>query len=307
MEKKSNKSISVIDMQEFPNPKQYKKLREACEELGCFRIVNHSIPSTLLADMKMVVRSLLDLPSEIKKHNTHVIADRGYRGSTPKLPFYESLGVYDMASSQALQTFYDQLDATPHQREIIEKYSKAIHGLAIDLGKKMGESLGLTKIDHDVFEEWPIQYRFIKYSFTPETVGKIGAILHSDADFLTILQDDDNVGGLEVLDESSGAFLPVNPLAGTLLVNLGDIAKAWSNGRFCNMKHRVVCNEASTRVSIGTFLLGPNEGTIEAPQELVDSDQHPRLYIPFTYQDYFNNRLSKDLRNGEILDMYCSH
>ncbi|KAJ7944007.1 2-oxoglutarate-dependent dioxygenase [Quillaja saponaria] len=306
MEKKATKSISVIDMKEFPNPDQYKKLREACEDLGCFRIINHSIPLTLLSEMKKVVRSLLDLPTEIKKHNTHVIADRGYRGSIPSLPFYESLGIYDMASSEALQTFFEQLDAIPHQREIIEKYSKAIVEVAMDLVKKMSESLGLTKIDNDLFKEWPIQYRFIKYSFTPESVGTTGVVLHSDSGFLTILQDDENVSGLEVLDESSGSFLPVNPLAGALLVNLGDIATAWSNGRFCNMKHRVICKEANTRVSIGTFLLGPREGTIEAPAELVDSE-HPRRYVPFTYEDFFNVRLSKDLRSGEALQVYSSH
>ncbi|KAJ7953269.1 2-oxoglutarate-dependent dioxygenase [Quillaja saponaria] len=187
--------------------------------------------------------------------------------------------------------------ATPHQREIIEKYSQAIHEVAMDLGRKMAESLGVKEVD-DLLKGWTCQYRLIKYNFTPETVGKLGAFSHSDSGFLTILQYDEEVGGLEVLDESSGAFLPVNAMAAgpSLLVNLGDIAKAWSNGRFCNMKHRVVCKEASIRVSIAMFVLGPNEGSIEAPTELVDNE-HPQLYIPFTYQDYFNNRLSKDLRN----------
>ncbi|KAM0047654.1 putative oxoglutarate/iron-dependent dioxygenase, isopenicillin N synthase [Helianthus debilis subsp. tardiflorus] len=52
----------------------------------------------------------------------------------------------------------------------------------------------------------------------------------TDSGFLTILQYDEGVGGLEVMD--------------TLLVNLGDMATVWSNGRLCNVKHRVQCKEA---------------------------------------------------------------
>lgn len=68
------------------------------------------------------------------------------------------------------------------------------------------------------------------------------------------------------------------------------------------MKHRVLCNEAATRVSIATFVLGPIEGNVEAPAELVDSD-NSRLFVPFTYEDYRNLRLSKNMRAGEALEL----
>ncbi|XP_065872716.1 2-oxoglutarate-dependent dioxygenase DAO-like isoform X2 [Euphorbia lathyris] len=45
--------------------------------------------------------------------------------------------------------------------------------------------------------------------------------MHTDSGFLTIFQDDENFGGLEVMDKS-GEFVAVNPQDGTLLVNLGD-------------------------------------------------------------------------------------
>ena len=61
--------------------------------------------------------------------------------------------------------------------------------------------------------------------------------------------------------------------------------KVWSNGRFCNVKHRVQCKEASIRVSIASFFLGPKEAAVEAPPELVDSE-NPRQFVPFTYEDY---------------------
>lgn len=54
-------------------------------------------------------------------------------------------------------------------------------------------------------------------------MGSFGVQIHTDSGFLTILQDDENVGGLEGIAKS-GAFIAVDPLPGTLLVNLGDIA-----------------------------------------------------------------------------------
>ncbi|KAG2674273.1 hypothetical protein I3760_13G125900 [Carya illinoinensis] len=291
------KCIPVIDMQEFEGEEQYRKLREASEEWGCFRIVNHNIPVGLMTEMKKVVRDLLDLPMEIKRRNTDVIAGSGYMAPSDKNPLYEALGLYDLGSPQALRDFSSQLDASPHQREILEMYAQAIHDLALDFGRKLAKSMGLVT---DLFKDWPCQFRINKYNFSPETVGSTGVQIHTDSGFLTILQDDENVGGLEVMDKS-GAFVSVRPWPGTLLVNLGDLAKVWSNGRFCNVKHRVQCQEASIRVSIATFLLGPKEAAVEVPPELVDAE-HPRLYVPVTYEDYRKLRLATKLQAGEALE-----
>lgn len=102
----------------------------------------------------------------------------------------------------------------------MEAYGKAIHDLAVSIGQKMAESLGIVGAD---FEDWPCQFRINKYNFTPEAVGSSGVQLHTDSGFLTILQDDENVGGLEVMD-NAGSFVAIPPLPGTLLANLGDIA-----------------------------------------------------------------------------------
>ncbi|KAM2944339.1 hypothetical protein COP2_027395 [Malus domestica] len=101
--------------------------------------------------------------------------------------------------------------------------------------------------------------------------------------------------------DKSGTFVAVDPCPGTLLVNLGDVAQAWSNGRLCNVKHRVQFREARIRVSIASLQRGPDEEAgVEAPPELVDSE-HPRLYVPFTYEDYRKLRLSANLHAGEAL------
>ena len=108
--------IPVISLHESAEKLQH--LREACEEWGCFRVMDHPVDSKLMGEMKRVVRCLLDLPLEIKMRNTDVIAGSGYMPPSKANPLYEGLGVYNMASSQAIQTFCSQLDATPHQRFI---------------------------------------------------------------------------------------------------------------------------------------------------------------------------------------------
>ncbi|XP_059661363.1 2-oxoglutarate-dependent dioxygenase DAO-like [Cornus florida] len=289
--------VPVIDLQDFPS--QSQKLIEACEKWGCFRIINHHIPITLMSEMKSVVRSLLDLPPEIKRRNTDTIPGSGYVAPTKINPLYEGLGLYDIGSTEAVQAFCTQLDASPQQRETMLRYSGAIHQLAMDIGLKLGQSMGLGG---DLFKGWSCQFRINKYNFTPETVGQSGVQIHTDSGFLTILQDDENVGGLEVMEKNSGEFIVVDPLPGTLLVNLGDVATVWSNGRFYNVKHRVQCKEATIRVSIAMFVLGPKEEEVVAPPELVDSD-HPRLYVPLNFEDYRKLRLSTGLRAGEALEL----
>ncbi|CAL5390961.1 unnamed protein product [Camellia sinensis] len=352
------------------------KLIDASQEWGCFRIINHQIPTTLMSDMKSVVRSLLDLPPEIKRRNTDVIAGSRYVAPNMVNPLYEGLGLYDIGSTHAVLDFCTQLDASPQQRCFIEwswismypslngvgsvsiiwrdilamvhanprlhnffvenverkigdgnrvkfwddiwrgslslksqfprlyqlsvdkeitvklqitcrdstnnwcfnfrrpllgweadevirlqnmlgsrpclhsgqkdsiswkahqsglfkvgdtydwdtilRYSQSIHELAMDIGNKLAQSMGLAS---DLFMGWPCQFRINKYSFTPETLRSSRVQIHTDSGFLTILQDDENVSGLEVMDKKSGEFVPVDPMpGGTLLVNLGDFA-----------------------------------------------------------------------------------
>ncbi|KAK2970856.1 hypothetical protein RJ640_006519 [Escallonia rubra] len=351
--------VPVIDMQDFPS--QAEKLVGACEDWGCFRLINHTIPATLMSEMKSVVRSLLDLPLEIKQRNRDAITGSGYVAPTAINPLYEALGLYDIGSVEAVRAFCAQLDASPLQRcpflssatrtahtrlvkimctymlhthrsksendlaitsrhpmgmasfvcgyglpglkETIVRYSQAVHELAMDICRKLAASMGLKS---DLFDEWPCQLRINKYNFTPEMVGTPGVQIHTDGGFLTILQEDENVGGLEVMDKKSSEFIPIDPLPGTLLVNLGDIATAWSNGRFYNLQHRVQCKEAKIRVSIALFVLGPKEAAVEAPAELVDSE-HPRLYVPINFEDYRKLRLSTGLRAVRLRELLKRH
>nr|XP_043634909.1 2-oxoglutarate-dependent dioxygenase DAO-like [Erigeron canadensis] len=297
----SNNTIPVVDLQDLP-PNELPKLIAACEEWGCFRLLNFQqfLPATLMSEMKTVARSLIDLPVDIKRRpNVDVISGSGYRDPSARNPLYEALGLYDMSCRADVETFCSQLDASIHQREIIVTYAEAVHKLFVAVVEKLAEGLSV-KSEIFGFEKWPCQFRINKYHFTPESVGSHGVHTHTDSGFLTVLQDDECVGGLEVMAKS-GEFIAVDPWPGTLFVNLGDVATVWSNGRFRTVKHRVQCKEARVRVSIASFLLGPRE-TLEPLPELVDND-HPCVYVPTTFEEYRKLRMSTNLHAGEALEL----
>ncbi|KAL8506226.1 hypothetical protein ACS0TY_017188 [Phlomoides rotata] len=294
-------SVPVIDMKATSSLSE--KIVKACSEWGCFRMVNHGVPTELMSEMKALTRSLTDLPMEIKLKNSHPEPGKGYTPPNMAGPHFEGLSLYDVASPAAIHDFCSHLHVSPYQREVLEKYTVALYDLVQFLGSKLMEGLGLK--GGDLFKDWICQMKMNRYNYSPETVGLTGAVLHSDAGFITVLQDDEIVNGLEVVDEISGEFVSVDPIPGTLLVNVGDVAKVWSNGRFCNVKHRVQCYKPLIRVSMALFVLAPKDEKVEAPPQLVDSDHH-RRYIPFDFEDYRKLRTSTRSPTGEALQYFLT-
>ncbi|XP_073128690.1 2-oxoglutarate-dependent dioxygenase DAO-like [Henckelia pumila] len=296
------KSVPVIDMQDSSNLPQ--KMVNACEEWGCFRLKNHGIPLSLMSEMKDVARSLLDLPNEIKMRNfNHQEPSKGYTPTNMASKVFESLSLYDVESAAAVNHFCTQLDASPHQREIIVKYTSALHDLAKLLGSKLMEGLGLNG---EKFKEGICQFKMNKYNYGPETVGSKGAVMHSDVGFFTILHDDENVSGLEAVDKSTGELISVDHVPGTLVINVGDAGKVWSNGRFHNVKHQVQCYEGTVRITNVLFVLPAEDEKVQVLPGLVDSD-HLALYAPFDFVHYRNLRTSMNSPTGEALEFFRSH
>lgn len=62
--------------------------------------------------------------------------------------------------------------------------------------------------------------------------------------------------------------------------------QAWSNGRFKSNEHRVLVKSEVDRFSMLYFVHGPHyDFVIQCPPELVD-EEHPSLYVPFTFAEY---------------------
>ena len=71
-----------------------------------------------------------------------------------------------------------------------------------------------------------------------EAAGDQGVGSHADYGFVTLLLQDD-VGGLEVLPPGTSRWLPVEPLPGALVVNLGEMLEVATEGYLAATIHRV--------------------------------------------------------------------
>ncbi|XP_074300053.1 2-oxoglutarate-dependent dioxygenase DAO-like [Silene latifolia] len=282
--------IPVIDMQNVDE----NKLREACEKWGCFRVVNHGVPTELMAEIKSVVTKLFVLPVETKQRTKVGLPGTGYLRPNP---VNEAFAV-DISSSLSLPSFCSDLDASPQQREIIERYAENMHKLGIDIASRMAGSSG---VDDDSVKVCPSHMRMNKYTITQENIGTGGLETHTDASLFTILLDDEHLGGLEIVDPS-GQLLAVDRFPASFLINLGDIAVAWSNGKMRNLKHRVVCKDVGIRMSIATIIVPTIDEEIKAHRKFIEGDRPPK-YIPFRYAEYRKLRAATKLIDGEALEL----
>ncbi|XP_074271839.1 2-oxoglutarate-dependent dioxygenase DAO-like [Silene latifolia] len=273
------RQIPVIDYQTIHE--NLAKLSEVARTWGCFRLVNHGVSTTLMADWKSMSKALFQRPIEIKKKIKEVIPRSGYRTSNAKNPNYEAFAFYNVNNSQVLSTFSSDLQLSAQQREIMEMYTEATSKLASDVANKLAISIGLANYTFEDLD-WRFEVRINKYTTTPETIGSCGVQLHTDDSFLTILQDDECFGGLQAMDRF-GTFVDIHPLPNTFLVIFGDTAEAWSNGELRNAQHRVTCKDTGLRFSTATFMEPSMDAIIQPHPIFLQGGQPPR-YDPFTYK-----------------------
>ncbi|KAF8400726.1 hypothetical protein HHK36_014026 [Tetracentron sinense] len=259
------------------------KVREACEQYGCFQVAYDKVSTHLHEEMFMGMKSLFDLPDEIKKKNSSPKPYRGYL-TFDGSPLYESLGIEDATQLDAARAFTDLIwpEGNPNFCRILNSMSRKILELELIIQKMIFEAFGVEKYYDSHVENRGTILRVMKYKSPPSDV--IGLLPHTDKNFLTILCQDKV--GLQVLSKE-GDWLQMTPAKGSFMVIVGEIFMAWSNGRFPAAKHRVVMRGGVERLSFGLFS-NPKEGVvIEAPKEFVD-DEHPLIFRPFNFMDFIH-------------------
>lgn len=148
------------------------------------------------------------------------------------------------------------------------------------------------------------QLRLLHYPATPAKLLNDGSHsrieAHSDFGTLTLLFQD-AVGGLEIeLAKSPGEFIPVPPVPGAVLVNIGDLMERWSNSRWRSTVHRVVAPPSAAnsedicppRYSIPFFATANAETMIEALPGCWDPVSNPKKFESMTAWDYVQMRMA---------------
>lgn len=83
-----------------------EKVREACEEYGCFILVQDDIlPLNVQEEMLKAMQSLFDLPRETKEKHIVPKPFRSYRGNCSHSPLTESFGIDDAFHLETSQAF----------------------------------------------------------------------------------------------------------------------------------------------------------------------------------------------------------
>ncbi len=117
---------------------------------------------------------------------------------------------------------------------------------------------------------------------------------HEDGTMLTILYHENPANGAEHLQvKCDGEWQAAPAREGTLLVNIGQLLEAVTNGRLKATRHRVVMPEkpeGSHRLSLA-FFCNPNYNSVfEVLPSCLREGQKPRR---FDYQEYFSDYLTK--------------
>lgn len=135
--------------------------------------------------------------------------------------------------------------------------------------------------------------RINNYS-SPETVEEKeveGLGMHTDMSCVTIVCQDE-IGGLQVRSKEA-KWLDINPCEDALVVNIGDLMHAWSNGKLRSSEHRVILKPNVNRFSLAFFWCFEDEKEIFSPDE-VAGEGGLRIYKPFFCREYLKFRESSE-------------
>nr|XP_015877948.1 gibberellin 20-oxidase-like protein [Ziziphus jujuba var. spinosa] len=301
MSKLSGTSIElpVFDIFKPLNPSSLSSLSLACKEWGFFHITNHGVSKDLYNKLYSLSTQLFKLPLESKLKAGPSSSIKTYTPRFIASPFFESFRVsgpdfFSSAQSSAL-LLPNQQDS--EFSEILKEYGSKMTELSKRIIEvvlmSMGENFENKFYDSE-FRNCHGYLRIINY--TPpanveeeEEVEGLG--MHTDMSCITIVYQD-QTGGLQVRSKE-GKWMDINPCEGTLVVNIGDLMQAWSNGKLRSSQHRVVLTRFVNRFSLAFFWCFEDQKLIYTPKEIV-SEEHLRVYKPFICADYLKFRESRE-------------
>lgn len=255
-------------------------IKQALEEYGCFIAVYDKFSLDLHNKAIDVIQPMFELPTEVKARNCSNLPYHGYYKPGNPMPLLESLGIEDALMRNAVRSFTNLLWPSGNHQfcETIDQYAKKVAELEQLVLRMVFESYGVEKYHNSHLNSTSYLLRIAKYRVPQKNEHNLGAVGHTDKNFITILHEND-VNGLEV-QTKDGEWLSIDSSPQSFIVMAGEPFLAWSNNRIHAPLHRVIMKGDKPRYSFALF--STTKDTIETPKELVD-DEHPLQFKPFDY------------------------
>jgi isopenicillin N synthase-like dioxygenase len=118
---------------------------------------------------------------------------------------------------------------------------------------------------------------------------------HTDYGSFTVVVQDEN-GGLQVRN-AAGQWIDVTPIAGTVIVNIGDLVALATNDLYTSNLHRVANFSGRERISVSFFVGPPSTAEIRCLETCQSPDNPPR-YPPVNAEEYTRALIEQYHRTG---------
>ncbi len=289
-------------------PRFAEALGASFERYGFAVLCDHPVPQPLIDEALADTKAFFALPTDVKR-KYRVEGGMGQRGY---IPF--GIETAKGATHHDLKEFWHvgrDLPAAHRFRDHMPEnvwpdaevpgfhpHLKALYDAIDGLGNQMLRAIARhLKLDDGFFEPTVEQgnsiLRLLHYPPVPEDGPHVRAGAHEDINVITLLLGAEEAG-LE-LKEKDGSWLPVNPPAGSIVVNIGDMLQRLTNHRLPSTSHRVV-NPAPERrgvprYSTPFFLHFASDYMIETLPQTVDTEHPDRYPEPITADGFLKERL----------------
>lgn len=289
--KKVDLQIPVIDLS-GTHDQIVEQVREASETWGFFQVINHEIATILLDETIDCIRMFHEQDSETKMKLYS-------RDRMNTVRFDSNIDLYRSRTANWRDTLTLSMfvsgELDPQQvpqvcRETMIEYIKQVTMLGGTLMELLSEALNLKQNHLQDMQcghgrTLVCQY----YPPCPEPELTLGASQHTDPSFLTLLLQD-HIGGLQVRHHDQ--WTNVSPVAGGLVVNIGDFLQIVSNDKFKSVDHRVLANHNGPRISVACFFTG-----VAVPPKIYRpiKDGSPPAYKEFFVTEYMDKFFTRPI------------
>jgi isopenicillin N synthase-like dioxygenase len=287
-----------------------RELQGPSAEWGGFHVVGHGIDRHELVEFEDAMRAFFELPIEVKRtvRRTRENA-RGFYDEELTKNRRDWKEVFDYGADRVADDpdadHSDGINQWPRSAPEIHapllRHFESCERVGLALLRGLCNSLGVrTQALDPPFEKHASFIRLNCYAPCPDPApadaplfpdtGHFGVHHHTDAGALTVLHQD-KIAGLQV--EKDGKFLTIDPIEGSLFVNLGDLLQIWSNDRYRSATHRVLANAERTRYSAPLFL-NPSYETICEPLLGLITEANPAKFRAVSWAHFRDQRSAGD-------------